>query len=95
MEYILSPLLPLLLVWLALRNGPLRNPWWRGENVVGFTLFIGLLGFSAGFFGPMILAPQANQGPLLGIFITGPLALLLGLGWGLIRMNKRRHQQFD
>jgi len=23
--------------------------------------------------GPMLVAPEANQGPMLGIFITGPL----------------------
>jgi hypothetical protein len=35
-----------------------------------------------GFLGPMILAPEANQGPLLGIFITGPLGLVVGaIAW--------------
>jgi len=45
---------------------------------------VGGIGFCAGFFGPMILAPQANQGPMLGIFITGPLGFLVGaIGGGL------------
>jgi hypothetical protein len=39
---------------------------------------VGLVAFLAGFLGPIILAPQANQGPLLGIFITGPLGFLFG-----------------
>jgi hypothetical protein len=39
----------------------------------------------AGFFGPMLLALGANQGPLLGIFITGPLGFLAGLAWGVFR----------
>ncbi|WP_376690612.1 hypothetical protein [Wenzhouxiangella sp. EGI_FJ10409] len=39
---------------------------------------LGGLGFVIGFFGPLILAPEANQGPLLGIFITGPLGIVLG-----------------
>jgi hypothetical protein len=44
----------------------------------------GAIGFSAGFFGPMLLAPGANQGPLLGIFFTGPLGFLLGaVGGGI------------
>ena len=31
------------------------------------------------------MAPGANQGPLLGIFITGPLGFLAGLAWGVFR----------
>ena len=38
----------------------------------------GAIGFVAGFFGPIVLTPEANQGPLLGIFITGPAGDLLG-----------------
>jgi len=40
---------------------------------------LGLIGFIGGYVGPVILTPEANQGPLLGIFITGPLGFLLGL----------------
>jgi hypothetical protein len=44
-----------------------------------------------GFFGPIVLAPEANQGPLLGIFITGPLGFLLGfvLGYGYAALRER------
>jgi hypothetical protein len=49
------------------------------------ALLVGAAGFSAGFFGPMILSPEANQGPLLGIFITGPLGFLAGGIGGAIR----------
>ena len=42
------------------------------------AVVLGGIGFSAGFFGPIIFAPEANQGPLLGIFIAGPLSFLLG-----------------
>ena len=41
-------------------------------------LILGSVGFIGGFFGPLIFAPGANQGPLLGIFITGPLGFLIG-----------------
>lgn len=60
---------------------------WRGtaEDTMSVSVMAGLgalilggLGFVAGFFGPMILAPQANQGPMLGIFITGPAGAVLG-----------------
>ena len=46
-------------------------------------LLCGAVGFVGGFFGPLVLAPEANQGPLLGIFITGPLGVLVGGVGGL------------
>jgi len=48
------------------------------------ALIVGGIGFCAGFFGPMLFAPDANQGPLLGIFITGPLGALLGAIGGVV-----------
>jgi hypothetical protein len=45
---------------------------------------LGAIGFCAGFFGPLIFAPEANQGPLLGIFISGPLGLSLGAIGGFL-----------
>lgn len=53
-------------------------------------LALGALGFARGFFGPIILAPEANQGPLLGIFITGPAEFLLGLVLGAVRGAQSR-----
>jgi hypothetical protein len=51
---------------------------------------IGGIGFLAGFLGPMLLVPDANQGPMLGIFITGPLGFLLGLfSGGLLALIRR------
>jgi hypothetical protein len=43
-----------------------------------WAVVIGAIGFCGGFFGPMIFAPDANQGPLLGIFVTGPLGFIAG-----------------
>jgi hypothetical protein len=48
------------------------------KSVSTWALVLGGVGFICGFFGPIELSPDANQGPLLGIFITGPLAFLLG-----------------
>lgn len=45
---------------------------------------LGIVGFLGGFVGPVIFTPEANQGPLLGIFITGPLGFVLGLVVGFI-----------
>ena len=47
-------------------------------------LALGAVGFSAGFFGPIALNPEANQGPLVGILITGPGGLLGGFLLGAI-----------
>ena len=49
-----------------------------GSSILLGALVLGSIGFSAGFFGPIYLTPDANQGPLLGIFFTGPLGFLLG-----------------
>lgn len=58
-------------------------------RVLMFALITGAVGFSAGFFGPMLLAPDANQGPLLGILITGPLGMILGGLVGLADAHRR------
>lgn len=58
-------------------------------RIMGMACLVGLIGFVVGFFGPILVTPEANQGPLLGIFITGPLGFLLGLligGW-----RERKH----
>jgi hypothetical protein len=47
-------------------------------------LAVGVVAFLAGFVGPMILHPDSNQGPLLGIFITGPAGLVLGALGGFV-----------
>jgi hypothetical protein len=54
------------------------------------ALIVGGIGFCAGFFGPMVFAPDANQGPLLGIFITGPLGALLGAIGGVVYASSQR-----
>ena len=54
------------------------------KSVRTWALVLGGVGFIFGFFGPIELSPDANQGPLLGIFITGPLGFLLGAILGLI-----------
>ena len=51
---------------------------------------LGVIGFLGGFVGPVIFTPEANQGPLLGIFITGPLGSLLGAVGGFVYARNRR-----
>ena len=55
------------------------------RRAMGPALVVGGIGFAAGFFGPMLFRPEANQGPLLGIFITGPAGFFVGLAYGVIR----------
>ena len=50
---------------------------------------LGGLGFVAGFFGPMIFAPDANQGPMLGLFITGPAGVVIGAIAGAVYAKRR------
>ena len=42
-------------------------------SIARWALILGIAGFLGGFVGPLVFTPGANQGPLLGIFITGPL----------------------
>jgi hypothetical protein len=62
------------------------NAWIR---VLRRACIVGGVTFAAGFFGPIVFVPQANQGPLLGIFITGPLGFGAGLLWGIWRELRR------
>jgi hypothetical protein len=68
--------------WFALR-GHIVESRDRMQFTVRGGLILGGIGFVAGFIGPIILQPGANQGPLLGIFFTGPLGFTLGaaIGW--------------
>jgi hypothetical protein len=52
------------------------------KSVFRWVWMLGLAGFASGFFGPMIFDPGANQGPLLGILISGPGGALAGLALG-------------
>jgi hypothetical protein len=52
--------------------------------IVLWALVLGGVGFACGFFGPIALNPDANQGPLLGLFITGPGGVVAGLVAGVI-----------
>jgi uncharacterized membrane protein YiaA len=42
------------------------------------ALLVGALGFAIGFYGSVMFMPEANQGPLIGIFVTGPGGAIIG-----------------
>lgn len=73
-------------VWRATANILAGN---TGAPTLGRAILVGALitggiGFAGGFFGPMIFASGANQGPMLGIFIAGPAGAVIGAGIGLV-----------
>lgn len=73
-------------VWTRTRSAPagLFASMTYGAAVVG------AISFSAGFFGPMLLT-DSGQGPLLGLFITGPLGAIIGaIAGGLAWARRRR-----
>ena len=69
--------------WFALR-GHIAESRRRMRLALLGGLILGGIGFVAGFFGPILLSPGANQGPLLGIFVTGPLGFVAGTAAGWI-----------
>jgi len=69
--------------WIAVACGLKR----AGVSVLfGLACGVALGGICAilGFFGPLLLMPQSNQGPLFGIFIAGPLGFVIGIVAGAI-----------
>lgn len=42
------------------------------------SAILGTIAFLVGFVGPIVFYPESNQGPLLGIFLTGPLGIVAG-----------------
>ena len=72
-------------------DGPLLPEGVGGSVAIG-AVSVGAVGFLGGFIGPILLMPEANQGPLLGIFFTGPLGVVIGaIGGGLLAVWRRRN----
>lgn len=84
---LLSAMLAARTTWRGLADGLPKSLF--GLAGLG-AIAVGTVGFLLGFIGPMIFAPGANQGPMLGIFITGPLGLLVGATGGFLFGLKRR-----
>src|SRR5512146_1407856 len=45
---------------------------------------LGAIGLAVGYVAPIKFDPGMSLGPLVGIFLTGPLSLLFGLGLGYV-----------
>ena len=52
-------------------------------------LIVGSIGLVGGFIGPIIFTTESNLGPLLGLFITGPLGFIIGMVVGAIYWKVR------
>jgi len=69
--------------------GP-QTPGILGSALNG-AILVGAVGFVGGFFGPILITPGANQGPLLGLLFTGPLGAVLGaIGGGIYGVARQR-----
>ncbi len=59
----------------------------HSRRVINSALLVGILGFAAGFYGPIFFS-TSNLGPLLGILVTGPVGAIAGALWGIVRSAK-------
>jgi len=69
-------------VWVWRKIGPETGQKSSSSVLLGGCL-LGAVGFVAGFAGPLYFN-AGDQGPLLGIFLTGPAGFVLGLAVGAI-----------
>jgi hypothetical protein len=67
-------------IWKTLQENKDGNFWWAARGAI----IVGGLGLVGGVVGPILLAPDSNQGPLLGIIFTGPLGFVIGGTMGLL-----------
>ena len=90
---IYAPVAALALVcgWFALRGHVEES---RAEMRAGCAtgVAVGAVGLVAGVLGPVILTPNSNQGPLLGVLVTGPLGAAAGTVIGIVARRARRRR---
>ena len=67
----------LLCWWAAFARHPTTQARIRASWRSGWL--VGAAGLALGFFGPLLITPKANLGPLLGILITGPGGFVVGV----------------
>ena len=91
-----SLLVALLAWWFALR-AQVASARAHMRHVCFGAALLGGISFLAVFFGPRIFMPQSNQGPLFGIFFTGPIGFtiggILGALYSGVWLNRRAKPQ--
>jgi hypothetical protein len=60
-----------------------------GSRILVCALVAGSIGFTGGFFGPLMFSWGGNLGPLLGILATGPVGFLLGPAIGVASLIRQ------
>ena len=76
-----------LLCWSVVVKGPAMRASARSSWLAGWI--VGGIGLLLGFVAPLVVSPNANLGPLLGILLTGPLGFVIGaIGAGVVRAAK-------
>jgi len=58
--------------------------------VTGGALILGGLFFTIGFLGPMVISKDTNQGPMIGLFIAGPLGVIMGAIGGYVYVSRQK-----
>ena len=51
-----------------------------GSRCLRTLMLFALTGFLSGFIGPMLLSPDSNLGPIIGILFSGPAGAVVGAG---------------
>ncbi|MFO0917614.1 MAG: hypothetical protein U0872_04780 [Planctomycetaceae bacterium] len=69
--------------WLACRRQITNGRTIMSHALIG-GIILGGIGLGAGYFGPILFAPGANEGPLLGVIVTGPLGIVIGVVLGVV-----------
>lgn len=74
------PLYLAVATWLLVGTVWLSRPGARShcKLAVRWGFAIGSIAFALGYLLPIVLRPQSNQGPLLGVLCTGPLGFVVG-----------------
>ncbi len=75
--------------WFAIsaHSGVANVEWWRSARA---GLVLGTVFLLAGYVVPLVVAPDNNLGPLIGVFGTGPAGFALGTLIGFVRARRDR-----
>jgi hypothetical protein len=84
-------LMAALLLWWFVLRGHIAQARTRMAHIFVGAALVGGISFIAGFVGPIVFMPQSNQGPLLGIFFTGPIGFTVGGILGAVYSWSRFH----
>lgn len=82
---VLSALLTGWYTWIWLSGGKVGI----GASILSGALIMGGIGFTLGFFGPILFIQNTQQATFVSIFIASPLGLFLGALGGYLLASRR------